>query len=63
MSDRGAYEVLVRIWADRKVVVLADGFDDAEAKAIKEVTALVGGYDPEVLWAMEVKNKDEQISN
>ena len=59
MSDRGAYELLVRIWTDRKVVVLADGFDDAEAKAIKEVTALVGGYDPEVLWAMEVKNKDE----
>ena len=59
MSDRGAYELLVRIWTDRKVVVLADGFDDAEAKAIKEVTALVGGYDPEVLWAMEVKKKDE----
>ena len=59
MSNRGAYEVLVRIWTDRKVVVLADGFDDAEAKAIKEVTALVGGYDPEVLWAMEVENKKD----
>ena len=58
MSNRGAYEVLVRIWTDRKVVVLANGFDDAEAKALKEVTALVGGYDPEILWAIEVENTD-----
>ena len=58
MSNREAYEVLVRIWTDRKVVVLADGFDDAEAKALKEVTALVGGYDPEILWAREVENTD-----
>jgi len=59
MSDRGAYEVCVRIWTDRKVVVLADDFDDAEAKALKEVTATVGGYDPEVLWALEVEQDDE----
>jgi hypothetical protein len=38
---------------EREVIVNADGFDDAEFKAIKEATALVDGYDAEVLWAVE----------
>ena len=53
MSNRGDYKVRVRMTTEREVIVNADGFDDAEFKAIKEATALVDGYDAEVLWALE----------
>ena len=53
MSNRGDYKVRVRMTTEREVIVNADGFDDAEIKAIKEATALVDGYDAEVLWAVE----------
>ena len=54
MSDRGAYRVKVRVTTEREVVVHADGYDEAEIKAMVEVVALTGGTDAEVLWAMEV---------
>jgi len=38
---------------EREVIVSADGFDEAEAKALREAVALVDGYDAEVLWALE----------
>jgi len=38
---------------EREVIVNADGFDEAEAKALREAVALVDGYDAEVLWAVE----------
>ena len=53
MSNRGNYKVRVRMTTEREVIVNADGFDDAEFKAIKEAIALVDGYDAEVLWALE----------
>jgi len=53
MSNRGDYKVRVRMTTEREVIVNADGFDDAEFKAIKEAAALVDGYDAEVLWAVE----------
>lgn len=59
MSNRGDYKVRVRMTTEREVIVNADGFDDAEFKAIKEAIALVDGYDAEVLWALEVENSDD----
>ena len=60
MSDRGSYKVRVRLTTEREVIVNADGFDDAEEKALKEAISPVGrisketkGYDAEVLWAVE----------
>ena len=54
MSNRGDYKVRVRMTTEREVIVNADGFDDAEEKALKEAIALVDGYDAaEVLWALE----------
>lgn len=53
MSDRGAYRVKVRVTTEREVVVNADGYDEAEIKAMVEVVALTGGTDAEVVWAME----------
>jgi hypothetical protein len=53
MSDRGDYKVRVRLTTEREVIVNADGFDDAEFKAIKKAVSLVDGYDAEVLWAVE----------
>ena len=60
MSNRGDYKVRVRVTIEREVIVNADGFDDAEAKALKEAICPVGrisnetkGYDAEVLWAIE----------
>jgi len=38
---------------EREVIVNADGFDEAEAKALREAVALVDGYDAEVLWVLE----------
>ena len=52
------YRVVLRQTRDFEFHVVAEDFDDAEAKALKEVTALVGGYDPEILWAIEVENTD-----
>jgi hypothetical protein len=59
VSDRGKYEVMVRVLTQRTVIVDADGFDEAEELAMQEVQALTGGYEPEVLWAMEVEVKDD----
>ena len=56
MSDRGAYRVKVRVTTEREVVVNADGYDEAEIKAMVEVVALTGGTDAEVVWAMEVSD-------
>ena len=53
MSNRGDYKVRVRMTTEREVIVNADGFDEAEAKALREAVALVDGYDAEVLWAIE----------
>ena len=60
MSNRGDYKVRVRMTIEREVIVNADGFDDAEEKALKEAISPVGrisnetnGYDAEVLWAIE----------
>jgi len=53
MSDRGDYKVRVRVTTEREVIVDADGFDEAEFKAMIEAVALVDGYDAEVLWAVE----------
>jgi hypothetical protein len=53
MSNRGSYKVRVRVTTEREVIVEADGFDEAEIKALVEVVALVDGYDAEVLWALE----------
>ena len=53
MSNRGDYKVRVRMTIEREVIVNADGFDEAEAKALREAIALVDGYDAEVLWALE----------
>jgi len=53
MSDRGDYKVRVRVTTEREVIVDADGFDEAEIKAMIEAVALVDGYDAEVLWAVE----------
>lgn len=53
MSNRGSYKVRVRMTTEREVIVNADGFDEAEAKALTEAAALVDGYDAEVLWALE----------
>jgi hypothetical protein len=53
MSNRGSYKVRVRVTTEREVIVEADGFDEAEIKALVEVVALVDGYDAEVLWAVE----------
>ena len=60
MSNRGDYKVRVRMTIEREVIVNADGFDDAEEKALKEAISPVGrisketkGYDAEVLWAVE----------
>jgi len=49
------YEVKVRIWTDRTVYVQAGDFGEAEEKALQEVTALVGGYEPEVLYVVPVE--------
>ena len=57
MSDRGMYRVKVRVTTEREVVVNADGYDEAEIKAMVEVVALTGGTDAEVLWAMEVDDE------
>ena len=59
MSDRGDYKVRVRVTTEREVIVDADGFDEAEIKAMIEAVALVDGYDAEVLWALEVENSDD----
>ena len=56
MSDRGKYEVMVRVLTQRTVIVDADGFDEAEELAMQEVQAMLDGYEAEVLWAMEVEN-------
>ena len=53
MSNRGSYKVRVRMTTEREVIVNADGFDEAEAKALTEAAAPVNGYDAEVLWALE----------
>ena len=60
MSSRGDYKIRVRMTIEREVIVNADGFDEAEAKALKEAISPVGrisnetkGYDAEVLWAIE----------
>ena len=53
MSNRGNYKVRVRVTTEREVIVEADGFDEAEIKALVEAVALVDGYDAEVLWAVE----------
>ena len=53
MSNRGSYKVRVRVTTEREVIVEADGFDEAEIKALVEAVALVDGYDGEVLWAVE----------
>ena len=53
MSNRGSYKVRVRVTTEREVIVEADGFDEAEIKALVEAVALVDGYDAEVLWAVE----------
>ena len=60
MSNRGSYKVRVRVTTEREVIVEADGFDEAEIKALKEAISPVGrisnetkGYDAEVLWALE----------
>ena len=53
MSNRGNYKVRVRVTTEREVIVEADGFDEAEIKAMVEAVALVDGYDAEVLWAIE----------
>jgi len=54
MSGRGKYQASVRTWTERIIFVDADGFDDAESKAKAEALNLLGGYEPEVLWMMEV---------
>jgi len=59
VSNRGLYKVHVRAWTDRTIHVHADGYDEAEEKALKEMVFLVGGYDPEVLWAIEVEQTDD----
>jgi hypothetical protein len=54
MSNRGSYKVRVKVTTEREVIVEADGFDEAEIKALKEaVGRIVDGYDAEVLWAVE----------
>jgi hypothetical protein len=53
MSNRGSYKVRVKVTTEREVIVEADGFDEAEIKAIKKAIALVDEYDAEVLWALE----------
>ena len=53
MSNRGDYKVRVRVTTEREVIVKADGFDEAEIKAMVEAVTLVDGYDAEVLWAIE----------
>jgi hypothetical protein len=53
MSNRGDYKVRVRVTTEREVIVEADGFDEAEIKAMVEAVTLVDGYDAEVLWAVE----------
>ena len=66
MSNRGDYKVRVRMTIEREVIVNADGFDDAEEKALKEAICFLmrthphlafsyetKGYDAEVLWAVE----------
>ena len=35
MSNRGSYKVRVRVTTEREVIVEADGFDEAEIKALK----------------------------
>ena len=59
MSDRGKYEVMVRVLTQRTVIVDADGFDEAEELAMQEVQAMLDGYEAEVLWAMEVEKDDD----
>ena len=60
MTDRGTYEVKVRVWTDRTITVDADGFDDAEDKAMLEARTIVDGYDPEVLYVVPIKyDKDD----
>ena len=53
MSNRGSYKVRVKVTTEREVIVEADGFDEAEIKALVEAVTLVDGYDAEVLWAIE----------
>ena len=53
MSNRGSYKVRVKVTTEREVIVEADGFDEAEIKALVEAVTLVDGYDAEVLWAVE----------
>lgn len=59
MSDRGKYEVAVRVLTQRTVIVDADGFDEAEELAMQEVQNMLDGYEAEVLWAMEVEVNDD----
>lgn len=59
MSDRGKYEVMVRVLTQRTVIVDADGFDEAEELAIQEVQNMLDGYEAEVLWAMEVEKDND----
>jgi hypothetical protein len=59
MSDRGKYEVAVRVLTQRTVIVDADGFNEAEELAMHEVQNMLDGYEAEVLWAMEVEVEDD----
>jgi len=69
MSGRGKYKALVKVWTERTMlkphvwytIVEADGYDDAEHKAKMEAINMVGGYDPEVLWILEVADSDWPI--
>lgn len=58
MNERH-YEVTVRAWTDRVITVRAIDEERAEEKAIKEIVALVGGFDPEVLATVQVEPTDD----
>jgi len=62
MTERGTYEVCVRVAVHKTVVVNADGFDEAEYMAcenVKQDADVDKSIDPEVLWVVPVKYEGE----
>jgi hypothetical protein len=59
VSDRGTYKAQVQVLVDRIVYVEADGFDEAETLAKREVMNLVDGFEPEVLWIIQDASKQD----
>lgn len=62
MTNRGVYEVCVRVAVHKTVTVHADGFDEAEYMAsekIKQEKDVDASTNPEVLWVTPVVKEEE----